>query len=329
LIELLVVIAIIAILIGLLVPAVQKVRESAATTQCRNNLKQIGLAVHAYHDVRKQLPPARISRDGYATWPVLIMPFIEQTPLYNQVNLSQGYSTWSATVQQAALPIYFCPVRRSPMVSPANQNNAAASSLLVANGNVPGACGDYGCCIGDGTGSTSNAAQGCNGAMVNSAVLDPSPATVPAWKGTWPQGATQQDQPNLNPPAIPLIPIKSWRSYTNLMSITAGTSNVLLIGEKHVRVGHFGEQGDGDQAYYSGANHDSFQRVAGPGYPLASGPTDNNSHHIDMFGSYHTGFVNFVFCDGSVRSLSVSIDTTNLGRLANRKNGTPLTISLD
>src|SRR6516164_7143268 len=90
LIELLVVIAIIAILIGLLVPAVQKVRDAAATTQCRNNLKQIGLAVHSYHDVKKSLPPARISRDGYATWPVLIMPYIEQQPLYSMVNVGNG-----------------------------------------------------------------------------------------------------------------------------------------------------------------------------------------------------------------------------------------------
>ena len=112
LIELLVVIAIIAILIALLLPAVQQAREAARRSQCKNNLKQLGLALHNYHDVHKQFPPACIytgtgadagqpnfdsSRyadgrsDGWgATWVVLTLPFFDQAPAYNRMDFNQN-----------------------------------------------------------------------------------------------------------------------------------------------------------------------------------------------------------------------------------------------
>src|SRR5215207_947703 len=90
LIELLVVIAIISILIGLLLPAVQRVREAANRLSCTNNLKQIGLAMHHHHLTFERLPPSRVTAYG-ATWAVVILPEMEQDNLYRQWNLQRPY----------------------------------------------------------------------------------------------------------------------------------------------------------------------------------------------------------------------------------------------
>jgi prepilin-type N-terminal cleavage/methylation domain-containing protein len=310
LIELLVVIAIIGILIALLLPAVQKVREAANRAKCSNNLKQLSLACHNYHDAFGVLPAARIARDGYATWAVLVMPYIEQDNVYKLWDITQGFSVQTAQAREAQVPIFFCPSRRQPMLSPVSENGGD-------NGNVDGACGDYACCGGDGT--TQNLYT-ANGAMINGRVINPP--------GPGPQGVPNGiDQPNTNPPAMPLIPIVSFTSYTSFSRIIDGTSHTLLIGEKHVRQGHFGESGDGDAAYYSGYNYDTAERVAGPNYPLARDPFDNNSNHRDMFGGSHPGVCLFALADGHVTAISTSVDVVNLGYLANREDGQTISVN--
>jgi prepilin-type processing-associated H-X9-DG protein len=116
---LLVVIAIIAVLIGLLLPAVQKVREAAARIKCANNLKQIGLAVHGYHDANQILPPSGQFAVGnpFASYSIhaRLLPYIEQANLYQLVDLNASYSSQPAVTQQR-IPIYLCPseVRDQP-----------------------------------------------------------------------------------------------------------------------------------------------------------------------------------------------------------------------
>lgn len=326
LIELLVVIAIIAILIALLVPAVQKVREAAARTQCANNLKQLGLGVQNYHDVFKQLPPARVCREACATWPVLILPYIEQDTVYKLWNTTPKsqqfpwqYRYQRPEAQKAQIPLFYCPARRAPMISPANQNKGT-------NGGMEGATGDYACCDGDGRSRNTRRARG---AMISANVVTEPPH---------PQG---DDPPGtvLNPPKYK---ITSYRSRTNLVTITDGTSNTLLIGEKHVRPARFGRSSE-DRAYFSGVNYRTAQRSAGCTNPAnpAAGPckkgirvlapfsTFAGPNWSTIFGGPHPGICQFVFCDGSVRGIAVSIDPTNLRRLALRDDGLVVTFPVN
>jgi prepilin-type N-terminal cleavage/methylation domain-containing protein len=296
LIELLVVIAIIAILIGLLLPAVQKVREAANRATCGNNLKQLGLAFHAYHEVHKCFPPGRIDANGGADWPVFILPFIEQGELFKLWDMEELYYRQPDAFRHAQIPTFYCPTRRT-----------AADGMLSTVGDmgVPGSLGDYGVCDGDDSPGHEYNSERALGAIIISSY------------GVEPAGVAHD-----------------WHSLTNIRSITDGLSVTFLAGEKHVVQGKFGVGGDytsvgdphGDGSIWNGdPENQNAARVASRDCPLAINRFDRYNRN---FGSWHDGICQFVMCDGAVKAISINIDLDNYRKLGIRNDGQPVTIDL-
>jgi prepilin-type N-terminal cleavage/methylation domain-containing protein len=306
LIELLVVIAIIAVLIGLLVPAVQKVREAAARMRCSNHLKQLALAVHTYADTHSYFPPA--GGPGNATWCFLLLPFIEQDNLYKTGAGTPGF--FNASFRRSVPPLgpfqfatvvntYFCPSRpRTTLVSLFEPRSNPSDPNFQPAG---GLCGDY---AGNG---------GDNDQTMN--------------------------QPNAAGTIV--RPDASGRAQVTFARITDGTSNTLLFGEKNVPVdawGHFGRGSGsfptldpldsvnklGDACIY---NNDDAQVVIRAGGVSLELVTDHRAHntipsqgnkYYRRFGSYHPGVCLFALSDGSVRPIKTTTPGDVLAALATR-----------
>jgi prepilin-type N-terminal cleavage/methylation domain-containing protein len=158
LVELLVVLAIIALLMGLLLPAVQAVREAANRTVCANNLKQIGLASLNYADTHENLLPPSFVREKGASWMVLIMPYLEQDTLFDRWDLKKTYYQQSDEVRKYSLKLYFCPSRRTANDNYQSVTGDVETIIVQIDGcpvsvpgpgpTVPGALSDYAANIG-------------------------------------------------------------------------------------------------------------------------------------------------------------------------------------
>jgi prepilin-type N-terminal cleavage/methylation domain-containing protein/prepilin-type processing-associated H-X9-DG protein len=292
LIELLVVIAIIAILIALLVPAVQKVRESASRITCVNNLKQLGLALHSYHDRTKAFPPgyadlnsdpnsdASMDRGPGWGWAAFLLNDVEQSAVYSRIDFNQNVGV--NPICQTFLPIFYCPsdMQVTPFAVYNTSNPPGSTPLaLVAQGNYIAV---------NGTKETSFYAGSNTGPFLRN-------------------------------------------SRFRIADITDGLSNTLFIGERnsaHSRTTWVGAVPGGSVPALQSSDPVGNGEYAAA-LVLAHGnrshvPNDPSLWDADVFYSRHTGGANFLLGDGSVRIINSSIDGIVYENLVSRADGNPV-----
>jgi prepilin-type N-terminal cleavage/methylation domain-containing protein/prepilin-type processing-associated H-X9-DG protein len=349
LVELLVVIAIIAILVGLLLPAVQKAREAAARAECSNNLKQIGLGMLNYESAHKALPPLRVHSYG-PSWAVTILPFLEQDNLFDRWNVHTAYTENTAQARQTPVKTYFCPSRRTPVkASLSVDGDLRDHNEWMTNppgqriGLYRGALGDYAACLGTSLCLGEIDDDGTFGAEMT-ARFGGQQSRPPIYHYANYQPASYGFDLTSQVTRIPSCSsgVFERKLGVTLMEVRDGTSNTLMAGEKHIVAGTEGRGAvqqvgsrtqiisdadtpgwnpdtGGDNSIYNGQFYHGCARTAGRLSPLARHPRDSGNH---KFGSMHDGgAVQFVFADGHVHALRTTISPLTLELLAGRSDG--------
>jgi prepilin-type N-terminal cleavage/methylation domain-containing protein/prepilin-type processing-associated H-X9-DG protein len=321
LIELLVVIAIIAILIGLLVPAVQKVRDAAARAQCQNNLKQMGLALHSHHDTRKTLPPGgmQTGRNGtpcYTNWAIEILPYIEQAPLYKRYDqrvLNEHDN--NRFVNQSRVPVYECP--SDLLIGRLERPASGPRRYNYMHGSYRAVSGRSGA-IGRGFWDTFEDQFWPPNWIMLQSWRGPLHGTAAAYNGIPAQNATGQRG----------SPLSQMGGPEKLANIIDGTSNTLMVGEcTFIDVSNRATFWSYTYASYNQSSVTTESRILTVEYnKCARLPGQGGDNPCKRaFGSLHTGGMNFVLCDGSVRFVSESVDINLLAAMATIAGGEVVT----
>jgi len=300
LIELLVVIAIIAILIGLLLPAVQKVREAAARMSCQNNMKQLGLAFHNFGNTNSdKFPPAYVfipppAQNAHA-WGVYLLPFLEQDNLFRQYNLNVPFVTPSnAAVVATPVKSFLCP----SVPSTGNNTYPAVAALAAGFGLPPytAARSDY------------HVTTGVMGSLWN--------VVVDANAGGERGGALAANQ------QISILGISDGTSNTILLAEIAGKNDLWVRGQ---RTQTATQQGGGWGDPFSGENWLSGSDTTGTISPGACliGCTNSQPAGSTARGlySFHSGGTNVLLADGSVRFVTANTTPSTIVFLITRAKG--------
>jgi prepilin-type processing-associated H-X9-DG protein len=285
------VIAISGVRVAVLLPAIQAAREGSRNASCKNNLRQIALAVHHYHDVAKRLPPARLNYSATAFIEpgpfFVVLPYLEERSTAELYDVRSGYqsSAGNASVSNTRLAIYLCPTMNLPREVPDPNPDCDET----------GAPGSYAACTGSTLSFAPNLPSALNPTPHNGAIIHPK------------YGPTTIDR----------------------ISNADGTSQTLLLGEMNYGLKNYFWSGSCKPANtvrwgvtrwalgypgvtwgstLIGLNHDTIETYVSGGFPA----------EYEAFRSDHTGGVNFSFVDGSVRFITDSIDLATLQALATR-----------
>ncbi len=348
LIELLVVIAIIAVLVALLLPAVQQAREAARRSQCKNNLKNIGLAVHNFVETRQALPPL-VSHSGGPTFFFHLLPFMDQQALYDlytggasstagptdiRRHMNTNYQIIVDAGKQGEVvgnPAMFCPTYRSPSVQ--------------TGGNCRGPRGDYAIVFMQGRGfdpnPTNSATEndwwghhdsGNSGSIgrQKGMIITADGTDVPNDGGIDGQAGNRRERAKFQ---------------HTLATITDGSSNTLMVGEKWWTqpeiargAGNNANHNDTDKSIFiQDGNWMEYMVARNIRMPLRTGarldggdawdnPAATSAARAHGFGSFHGGIVQFVMGDGRVVGLTENIDNSVRYRLGDKSDGEAVSV---
>ncbi len=336
LVELLVVIAIIGILVALLLPAVQAAREASRRTSCKNNLHQIGVALHNYHSARKVFPYGANDGDCESNtpprkvmaWRVLLLPYMENQALYDQLkpiaDLSDGLSCrypenrpWdqASALQEKVVPEYICPSEQLPFVKPKSGTDLWFGPRLAAISSYFGSAGPVATGPSDSSwGGPDIICGNCVGSL-----------RCPCVTGNKPGGGQRGWYHGQNPGGPGMMDM--WANKISTGKVSDGTAYTLHVGETY-----WEDRENNRSGCFSTMNWMTSWSVASTVWGINTDyvarlgftPTEHDQFNYETgcnFRSRHPGGAHFLFADGHVEFLEENISDALLANLGDRQDG--------